>query len=116
MVRTLTPRNKGTNRKRKRRTRQNLPRTFRNRKQRTKRTINKNRATSKHRQKRRNQKMNPKKPVDTLTWKKDEQYIKIETTLHRITVINKNTGKIEYTIQEISEIPSIKPKHKPKSK
>lgn len=62
--------------------------------------------------------MNPKKPLDTLTWKKDNEYIKIDKFTHKTIYINRNTGKEEYSFTEIDEIPPIirKRKTKPKSK
>jgi hypothetical protein len=58
--------------------------------------------------------MNPKKPHDTLTWKKNDKYIRIEKILHQTIIINRDTGKTVWTITEVSEIPPIKRKHKPK--
>jgi hypothetical protein len=49
----------------------------------------------------------PKKPTDTLTWKKDDKYATIDKILHETTTIDKNTGKEIYTLKELSKIPPI---------
>lgn len=56
--------------------------------------------------------MNPKKPIDTLTWKKDDEYIIIDKFTWKTIYINRDTGKEEYSFEEIDEIPPITRKHK----
>jgi hypothetical protein len=58
----------------------------------------------------------PKKPIDTLTWKKNDKYLTIDKFYHQIIIINKDTGKTEISITEVSEIPPITRKPKPKHK
>jgi hypothetical protein len=58
----------------------------------------------------------PRKPTDTLTWKKDDKYIKIDKFYHQTILINKDTGKTEISITEVSEIPPITRKRKHKHK
>ena len=55
--------------------------------------------------------MNNNKPTNTLTWKKDDKYAKIDKTYHETIYINKATGN-QISMQEITEIPPIKRKHK----
>jgi len=58
--------------------------------------------------------MNPKKPADTLTWKKDDKYAKIDKIHHETIYINKDTGKQEFSLEQVDELPPIKRKHKHK--
>jgi hypothetical protein len=58
--------------------------------------------------------MNPKKPIDTLTWKKNNKYIKIDKIHHQTIYINKDTGKQAISIEQVDKIPPIKRKHKHK--
>lgn len=60
--------------------------------------------------------MNPKKPLNTLTWKKDEEHIQIDKFTQKTIYINKDTGKEEYSFEEIDGIPPITRKHKTKHK
>ena len=57
----------------------------------------------------------PKKPTNTLTWKKDDKYATIEKFLSETIIIDKDTGK-KTTITEVSELPPITRKRKPKRK
>ena len=45
----------------------------------------------------------PKKPLDKITWKKDDKYIKIDKCLNQRILINKETGKAEIAIEEVSK-------------
>lgn len=58
----------------------------------------------------------PKKPTNTLTWKKDDKYAKIEKFQHETIYINKDTGKEALSIKQVPEIPPITRKRKPKRK
>jgi hypothetical protein len=48
------------------------------------------------------------RPLDTLTWRKGDLYIKIEKTIHRTTFINPTTGKEEFSIEQVADAPPIK--------
>lgn len=47
----------------------------------------------------------PKKPLDELTWKKDDRYAKIHKIRHQYITINKETGKEAFRITQADEIP-----------
>jgi len=57
--------------------------------------------------------MNLKKPTNTLTWSKDDKYVKIEKILNETTYINKATGE-QHTLTELTEIPPIQRRRKQK--
>ncbi len=58
----------------------------------------------------------PKKPTDTLTWKKDNNTVTIDHYIHETILIDKTTGKVIVTMQEVKEIPPITRKRKHKLK
>jgi hypothetical protein len=60
--------------------------------------------------------MNPKTPPSTLTWKKNHEYTTIDKFLHETIYFNRHTGKEEFSIKQVSEIPPIACKRKPKRK
>ena len=64
----------------------------------------------------RRRKTMPKKPTNTLTWKKDDKYATIEKFLYEKIYIDKDTGKEVSSIKQVSEIPPITRKRKPKRK
>ena len=57
--------------------------------------------------------MNNNKPTNTLTWKKDDKYAKIDKTYHETIYINKATGE-QHTLTELTEIPPITRRRKHK--
>lgn len=57
--------------------------------------------------------MNPKKPTNTLTWKKHDQHATIERTFREITLIDKTTEEV-YKLTEVPELPPTTRKRKHK--